>query len=360
MSDIQCWQDDASVVDNESTSCILVDEALEVEVEGETNCLENQSSRVQFVCIGDWGQRTPSLLGVAKSMASTIHDFQFVVPLGDNFYFSGVKNITDWHWKSVFEEPFKDVTCPWYPILGNHDWEGDPSAQMAYSRVNAKWQMPALYYSKTFGNGLADIFFIDTTSLCPLESFSLTCRRFPEKDRDAQYAWLERKLAESTCKWKIVCGHYPVYSNGENGSTKELQTLEELMSRFGVDAYICGHDHSMQHLHNQETGIHYFVAGSGSSTRFFYQRQTLPPTLWKSLTCGYFHCGITDVEAKFSFLDVTGASVYDYSISKSSTMCETASAELLSGVTPMSTPMSVSAPFFSPPSPQASTYDDDV
>ena len=50
-------------------------------------------------------------------------------------------------------------------------------------------------------------------------------------------------------QWIIVVGHYPIYSAGSNGGAPELEEyLEPLMEEYGVDAYICGHDHTSEHL----------------------------------------------------------------------------------------------------------------
>jgi tartrate-resistant acid phosphatase type 5 len=276
---------------------------------------------VKFACIGDWGSRTPALNAVAKHMTDTVDNIDFVVALGDNFYSSGVKSTDDLHWYHVFEEPFMGVDRPWYPILGNHDWDGDPFAQLAYSRLNPKWKMHSLSYKHSFGNGLLDMFFLDTTTLCPRESNGLTMKGFEDRVCEPQYEWLEQQLRVSTARWKIVCGHYPVYSNGENGSTSELQRLEGMMQHYQVDTYISAHDHSMQHLFNNESGIHYFVAGSGSSSRFFMNSlralQTMQAeTVWKSLDKGYLHCTVGPESVKFDYINTTGKSSYEYILQK--------------------------------------------
>jgi tartrate-resistant acid phosphatase type 5 len=298
----------------------LTPAAIGASVVGSGPSQPGEEMTVKFACIGDWGTPTPALNAVAKHMTNTLDDIDFVVALGDNFYFTGVKSTEDRHWYNVFEEPFRAVDCPWYPILGNHDWEGDPYAQLAYSQLNPKWKMYSLYYKHTFGNGLVDVFFLDTTTLCPRESNALTMKGFDDDDCEPQYEWLEQQLRASTARWKIICGHYPVYSNGENGSTVELQRLEKLMQQYQVDTYICGHDHSMQHMFNNESGIHYFVAGSGSSARYFRSSfttvQMRAETVWKSLDRGYLHCTVALESIKLNYINTTGKSSYEYTIHK--------------------------------------------
>ena len=36
------------------------------------------------------------------------------------------------------------------------------------------------------------------------------------------------------------------------------------MMRCALQAYFCGHDHSLEHLYRSDTGVHYIVSGAGS------------------------------------------------------------------------------------------------
>eukprot|EP00287_Rhodomonas_sp_CCMP768_P026371 CAMPEP_0202844016 /NCGR_PEP_ID=MMETSP1389-20130828/66107_1 /ASSEMBLY_ACC=CAM_ASM_000865 /TAXON_ID=302021 /ORGANISM="Rhodomonas sp., Strain CCMP768" /LENGTH=149 /DNA_ID=CAMNT_0049521235 /DNA_START=36 /DNA_END=485 /DNA_ORIENTATION=- len=77
-----------------------------------------------------------------------------------------------------------------------------------------------------------------------------------------QMTWLEETLAASTADWLVVVGHYPVLSGGEHGSTQSLITgLKPLLEKYHVDAYIGGHDHTLQHL--EDGGVSYYVNGNG-------------------------------------------------------------------------------------------------
>ncbi len=79
-----------------------------------------------------------------------------------------------------------------------------------------------------------------------------------------QVAWLARELAESRAEWKIVVGHHPVYSGGSHGSTVGLiEQFEPLLRRHGVQAYINGHNHNLEHV--VRDGVHYLTSGAGSS-----------------------------------------------------------------------------------------------
>ena len=46
----------------------------------------------------------------------------------------------------MFTKPFAKVTCPMYPILGNHDYEGNIDAQIKYSMYVLRMHMKNKYY----------------------------------------------------------------------------------------------------------------------------------------------------------------------------------------------------------------------
>jgi len=79
-----------------------------------------------------------------------------------------------------------------------------------------------------------------------------------------QRQWLDRELGRSTADWKIVVGHYPVWSIAEHGPTQELvDDLRPLLEKYNVAMYLNGHDHNAQHL-NDGSNVEYLVVGAGS------------------------------------------------------------------------------------------------
>ena len=48
--------------------------------------------------------------------------------------------------------------------------------------------------------------------------------------------------------WKIVFGHHPCFSGGAHSVNKKLvEKMLPIMKKGGVDMYLSGHDHNMQH-----------------------------------------------------------------------------------------------------------------
>ena len=233
------------------------------------------SRGLNFLVVGDWGRKgQKDQLDVAKQMgiAAAQVDAPFIVSVGDNFYDLGVASVDDAHFKLSFESVYTaaSLQVPWRVILGNHDYCGSCQAQIDYSKKSKRWEMPARYYVKTeklTDGGSVDMLYLDTNPF--VEKYARDKRigkEFATQDSRAQLAWIKKTLAESKATWKIVFGHHPIYTGGEHGDTQELvDDLLPLLKQYGVQAYICGHDHDLQHL--QAGSVNLFCAGAGSTVR---------------------------------------------------------------------------------------------
>jgi tartrate-resistant acid phosphatase type 5 len=235
---------------------------------------------ITFYTFGDWGLNSISKLAMEQSMIeySRLSKPNFIAPLGDNFYEVGVKSVSDPKWNSIFRTRFDSyyLRCPWFPVLGNHDYIGNPNAQIQYR--DQRWQMPSKYYSKQGPNVL--FVFIDTVILAPGETALYLSRGdminkgVDTFNKQVHLQWIENTLKNSNAKWKIVFGHYPIYSDGEHGNTQELvQVLPLLFKKYNVDAYFSGHDHSFQY--HWVDGTSYFVTGCVSKMGVVTPKATL-------------------------------------------------------------------------------------
>jgi 3',5'-cyclic AMP phosphodiesterase CpdA len=171
--------------------------------------------------------------------------FDFAVTLGDNFYPAGMASPADPRWERDFARHYQPLRIRFFPSLGNHDWvmADSPVAEILYSAKSSTWQMPADRY--TFVAGPAQFFAIDT---------NLVSR--------AQLEWLNRELARSEARWKIVYGHHPIYSYGVHGDTSALRDTLLPLLRKRAQLYVSGHDHDLQHI-APEDGVHFVIAGGG-------------------------------------------------------------------------------------------------
>lgn len=268
-----------------------------------------------FCAVGDWGYMTlirKNIVTVIQNMMSK----NFIIFMGDNFYPNGVQNIHDKQW-SHYEQDFGNI--PSYAVLGNHDYLKDPFAQIMYSSVSINWNMPFFFYDAIHDD--CQIFFIDTMILAPTVTKILTEVMDQSFDQyttlfqnlyQQQIVWLEQKLQNCTTKWKIVCGHYPVYSGGFHGDTTELlSSLLPILERHKIDVYICGHDHSMQHI--IRNNINYYVAGSGSEIT---ECRNIPGTKYYNSIGGFLNITVDKNNLTSNFIDDHGNILYQHILIK--------------------------------------------
>lgn len=234
-------------------------------------------SPLSFVMIGDWGRGTDAQHRVAAEMgrAAAATNARFVLALGDNFYEQGVESVDDPLWKSMFEDVYTHpaLQVPWHVVLGNHDYYGNPQAQVDYTAHSPRWRMPQRYFKVADTNldrADIDMFVIDTAPF--IESYrkdpsSRKGRNTSTQDVDAQLAWLDTQLGTARRTWKLVVGHHTIHSGGsQHGDTPELiARLKPVLLRHGVQAYIAGHDHDMQHI--VRDGLNIFQCGAGMEAR---------------------------------------------------------------------------------------------
>jgi acid phosphatase len=273
---------------------------------------------VRFLAVGDWGRDGKAFqLPVAEQMgkAAAADKSQFVITLGDNFYNDGVPDVEARQWTTSFEDIYTapSLQVPWYVVLGNHDYHTNPSAEIAYTLFSPRWKMPARYYTVTRridAQNTVEFFMIDSSPY--LENYRhekvAEYRDVLTQDPAAQTAWLEAELKKSTAQWKIVCAHHPVYScSGKHGDTAELVAhVEPLLEKYGVQVFINGHEHDLQHL--RVGRINYFCSGAGSQTRPTLKDERTRFSLGD--TGGFLAVKINPQEFQGRFIDYTGKEVY--------------------------------------------------
>lgn len=279
-----------------------------------------QTSALHFLVIGDWGQGSTEQRRVAAAMASVASgsDARFVVSTGDNFYPSGVGSIRDPQFRTSFEEMYsaQSLQMPWYAVLGNHDYEGSPNAEVAYSNHSTRWRMPARYWTQEMaaGSETAAFYFLDTT---PIARLSNAAAHVPllgtSGEARAQLEWLEQRLAADRSAWKIVVGHHPILSSGNHGETPALaDRVKPVLERYGVQVYLNGHDHDLEHL--VDAGVNYVCSGSGALAR---QVDTVPQSRFAYANVGFASCALGTDTLVLRFHDADAAVIYEVPIARS-------------------------------------------
>lgn len=288
---------------------------------------------IKFLALGDWGgvPYPPYITAVQKATAREMSKVaeqmgaDFVLALGDNFYFKGVDSVDSPRFKETFESVYtaKSLQVPWYVLAGNHDHAGNVKAQIEYSKKSDRWKFPSYYYELNFhipntGKTLT-IIMLDTIMLCGnSDDFSDQKPRGPLRAVDAnrQLVWLQERLLKNKADFLLVAGHYPVWSVSEHGPTEcLLQRLHPLLVKYNATSYLCGHDHNLQYI--EESGVGYVVSGAGNfldpdvrhwsrvpkgSVKFF--------TGQASTLGGFVHAEVTKNHMILTFYQAKGTSLY--------------------------------------------------
>jgi 3',5'-cyclic AMP phosphodiesterase CpdA len=284
--------------------------------------------KITFIATGDWGMPTPSFYNNLNSVAKHKSSTSFYLLLGDNFYPSGVTGTEDPQWGKMYKIAFP-IDIPSFAILGNHDYVKNPQAQIDYSTLQPSWKMPFHYYdmiTHLTNNSTVHFIFLDTCLLAEditlpllrntdtraLPTYQQLLRTYKKKQED----WLRGVLRTSTAKWKVVCGHYPVFSNGPHTISRSLQEfLAPLLKQYAVDFYLSGHDHNLQHMIKNNTN--FVVAGAFCSNHMHngtsYEHIN---SRFQSSRSGYARFEITPNIATLQFFSGDHHVLYSYSSSK--------------------------------------------
>jgi len=294
---------------------------------------------LNFLVVGDWGRKgyyNQSEVATQMGRIGEELDIDFVISTGDNFYEQGLTGTDD----PSFEESFsgiytaKSLQTPWYSVLGNHDYRGDALAQLSPSLRNKdhRWQCERSFILKyticphglQSGGGSADLFFVDTTPFVD-HYWEPSKHQYDwrgilprEKYLNQQLQDLSVALEASTATWKIVIGHHTIRSVGSHGDTLELfPQLLPIIEAYGVDLYVNGHDHCLEHVSSVNSPLQFLTSGGGSKA-------------WRGMKQGanmeglqFFHNGQGFISVQIQatllhvvFYDVQGNSVHELNLLK--------------------------------------------
>jgi tartrate-resistant acid phosphatase type 5 len=277
---------------------------------------------LHFLAIGDFGTGAADQKAVAAAMqtfaSQQTRPPEALLLLGDNFYGPTKDGFTleSKRWKDEIEGmyPASAFTGPMYAVLGNHDYHdnaGGQDVQLAYAQqAGVRWKMPAKWYRQDFGPQLT-VLFLDSN--LPSVSGGSKDKKTGKpraslnaKEAAAQLTWLKAELTKPRGIFTLVVAHHPIYSNGDHGDTQALvNAWEPLLQEHRVHAYLCGHDHDLQHLEMEgRCTSHILSGGGGARTRKLEQAERTMP--YGKDVHGFTHLSVTEQAMTFAHYGVDG------------------------------------------------------
>lgn len=253
---------------------------------------------IRVLAFGDFGTGSPAQIRTAQAMVeyNKLHPFDFGLTLGDNFYSAGMMSPDDPRWQTQWEQLYGPMKIKFYATLGNHDWNSanSPAAEILYTKKSPDWRLPAPYY--TFTAGAIQFFAFDTVEL-----------------NQAELDWLDSELKKSTAAWKVVYGHYHIYSATRGDNKILIERLLPILKKDHVDVYLNGHDHNLQE-EKPEGGVHFFVSGGGGAG--LYEFNPYDRTIFKQRVNGFTVIEADAKNLKVSFIGTDGKELHQRTLSK--------------------------------------------
>ena len=212
------------------------------EVESDIHCFNTSfevNASIKFIAYGDtrgvWDNWKNASI-VAKAINEEKPNF--VIHTGD--IVKDGENISQWI--DFFSISNYAHNCSIYPVLGNHEYYGDPYFKYFSISGNGHW------YS--FDNG-------------PIHFIGLDSNK-KNIFNPNQIIWLYNDLKSNENTYTIVFFHHPPYSSGNHGSSYIIRLLwKPIFTIFNVDIVFNGHDHIYER--GYVNNIYYIITGGGGA-----------------------------------------------------------------------------------------------
>jgi tartrate-resistant acid phosphatase type 5 len=262
---------------------------------------------LRLFALGDWGLNSPHRQAVGNAMAerATTVKPDAALLLGDNFYVK-LTGIDDPQIQSFFERTYdkKKLDIPFYAIFGNHDYrEHNDGIELAYAaRGDTRMKIPSRWYRLDLPQDkpIATIFMLDSDQ--PV----LAAGQW-----DEQLKWLAAELAKPHAPWLICAAHHDIFGNGNHGDNGVLMTSwGPLFKQYHVDFYLCGHEHTLQHLEIDGWPMSFVIAGGGGAGTKPMLRDNRGP--FSRAVTGFADLAFTPDLATVRLVDETGKTLHAF------------------------------------------------
>lgn len=199
---------------------------------------------LRLAIIGNAGTRQSAARDVGRRISHEhrIAPIDHVFTLGNNVWGPSLSNHLDF--TASFEQPFRRLLRKgvlFHATLGHED-QATGWIQTHYPPFHMDGRR---YYSLSLRGGLLDAFMLDSEPLLEKQL----------KDED-QIRWLEKSLAASRAKWKIVCLHEALLTAASKGRTSRnlAERLIPILERNRVDLVAWGSNAFYERLRQRPDG----------------------------------------------------------------------------------------------------------
>jgi hypothetical protein len=268
------------------------------------------SEQVNLILFGDFGNGKPSQKVTAQAMAEYVAGtgapFNGALTVGDNFYVK-MRDADDWQFQTLFEDMYDAgrLNFPFFVSMGNHDYEkavpesgkvkADLEREYSAKNPDSRWKAPPQkWYRVDFPQG-------SEKPLVTALMIESSMPRLTPKEWAEQKRWIAEQLTQSKATWKLACAHHPMFSNGAHGDNGVLQKeWGPVFKAAGLDFYVAGHDHDLQHLDIKGWPFTFVVAGGGGQSITDMRRDRRGPFSRKIY--GFAHFTATPDKAEVRFI----------------------------------------------------------
>lgn len=229
----------------------------------------------KFAALGDYGSGHSPQDEIAANVAAG--NPKLIITLGDNVYYNGTEGEFQKKWdpENAFGSLRRDF--PVRPSLGNHDVRREPDGVPYFTRF------PELREARFYSFDENQVHFASINSTESLAPGS------------PQYQWLERDLAASTKDWNVLYLHHPVVPGAPGHDTSKYEFLAPLLTKYGVDLILSGHEHNYQRSRPlNEQGTIEVISGGGGQSLHPFRRPQPAHDAYRDVDFGHVEVEVSD------------------------------------------------------------------
>jgi 3',5'-cyclic AMP phosphodiesterase CpdA len=200
-----------------------------------------EAGPVKFIYMGD------AQNGILSHWSRTIRTAFQTAPDADFMLHTGDlvnRGSRDFEWAEWFKAGgFLHAMVPAVPVAGNHEYDSLGLTQADQVRAltflwRPQFRLPVeVDLPDTVQETAYAVRYTRDVHLFVLDS--------NQSDMTVQAEWLNRQLAGSQARWKIVTMHHPVFSSGKGRDNRGLRAvLLPILLKHKVDLVLQGHDHT--------------------------------------------------------------------------------------------------------------------